>query len=199
MVSSVHSLGGAPQILHHFKISPLSSFCVGLQLLGVVLFRLKFYLCIYFWLQWVRVAVRRLSGAQASVVAALRLQAQARELWPMDEWLRGMWDLSRSGLESVSPALAGGFFPTEPLGKPQVILFYGRSLFAGRLRWWWCLVSRSCPTLLHPMDCSLPGFSVHGILQARILEWVVISFSGASSQPRTRTQVSCIAGRFFTN
>ena len=50
-----------------------------------------------------------------------------------------------------------------------------------------------------PVDCSPPGSSVHGILQARILEWVVISFSRGSSQPRDWTQVSCLAGRFFTN
>ena len=48
------------------------------------------------------------------------------------------------------------------------------------------------------MDCSPPSSSVHGILQARILEWVVIPFSRGSSQPRDRTQVSSIAGRFFT-
>ena len=48
------------------------------------------------------------------------------------------------------------------------------------------------------MDCSPQGSSVHGILQGRILEWVAISFSRESSQPRARTQVSCIAGRFFT-
>ena len=47
------------------------------------------------------------------------------------------------------------------------------------------------------MDCSLPGPSVHEILQARILEWITIPFSRGSSQPRDRTQVSCIAGRFF--
>jgi len=46
------------------------------------------------------------------------------------------------------------------------------------------------------MDCSLPGSFVHGILQARILEWVAISFSRGSFQPRNQTQVSCIAGRF---
>ena len=45
--------------------------------------------------------------------------------------------------------------------------------------------------------CSLPGSSVHGIFQARILEWVVISFSRRSSWPRDQTCVSCIAGRFF--
>ena len=43
------------------------------------------------------------------------------------------------------------------------------------------LVAQSCPTLCHPMDCSPPGSSVHGILQARILEWVAISFSRGSS------------------
>ena len=53
--------------------------------------------------------------------------------------------------------------------------------------------------LENSIDCSLPGSCVHGILQARILEWVAISFSRGSSQPRYQTQVSCIAGRFFTN
>ena len=48
------------------------------------------------------------------------------------------------------------------------------------------------------MDCSLPGSSVHGIFQARILEWVAISFSRGSSQLRDRTRVSCIAGKRFT-
>ena len=56
----------------------------------------------------------------------------------------------------------------------------------------------SCPTLCNPMDCSLPGLSIHGILWARILEWVAILFSKGSSQPRDRTQVSWIAGRLFT-
>ena len=49
------------------------------------------------------------------------------------------------------------------------------------------------------MDCSLPGSSVVEVLQARILEWVAISFSRGSSWPRDQTQVSCAAGRFFTN
>ena len=49
------------------------------------------------------------------------------------------------------------------------------------------------------MDCSPPGSTVHGILQARILEWVAMPFSRGSSWPRNRTQVSCIAGSFLTN
>ena len=60
------------------------------------------------------------------------------------------------------------------------------------------LVAQFCLTLCDPMDCSPPGSSLHGILQARILEWVAISFSRGSSQPRDWTCVSCIAGRFFT-
>ena len=58
-------------------------------------------------------------------------------------------------------------------------------------------VAQSCPTLCDPVDCSLSGSSVHGIFQARVLEWTAISFSRGSSWPRNRTQVSRIAGRRF--
>ena len=60
------------------------------------------------------------------------------------------------------------------------------------------LVAQSCLTLCDPKDCSPPGSSLHGILQARILEWVAIPFSGGSSQPRDQTQVFFTAGGFFT-
>ena len=66
------------------------------------------------------------------------------------------------------------------------------------VKWKWREVTQSCLTLCDPMDFSLPGFSVHGILQARILEWVTISFCRGSSWPRDWTQVSLIAGGFFT-
>ena len=62
----------------------------------------------------------------------------------------------------------------------------------------WSEVAQLCPTLWDPMDCSLPSSSVHGIFQARVLEWVAISFSRESSRPRGRTQVSRIVGRRFT-
>ena len=68
--------------------------------------------------------------------------------------------------------------------------------------WWWSfshsVVSNSC----NPTDCSPPGSSIHRIFQARILEWVAISFSRGPFQPRDQTQVSyvsCIAGGFFTD
>ena len=55
-------------------------------------------------------------------------------------------------------------------------------------------VAQSCLTLCDPID-----YTAHGILQARILEWVAFLFSRGSSQPRDRTQVSCTAGGFFTS
>ena len=60
------------------------------------------------------------------------------------------------------------------------------------------LVAQSCPTLCNPMDCSPAGSSVNGLLQARILEWIAIPVSRRTSQPRDRTQVSRVAGGFFT-
>ena len=59
---------------------------------------------------------------------------------------------------------------------------------------WAGVVAQLCPTLCDPMD-----YTVHGILQARMLEWVAFPFARGSSQPRDRTQVSLIAGRFFTS
>ena len=82
---------------------------------------------------------------------------------------------------------SGGWLPPK---EPQSLIL--PSIHAA------VLAAQSCLTLYDPMDCSLPGSSVHGILQARILEWVVIPFSRGSSQPRNWTWVPCIAGRFFT-
>ena len=75
----------------------------------------------------------------------------------------------------------------EPLSESYVYICYML-----------CLVTQSCPTCCDPMDCSLPGSSVHGIPQARILEWIPMISSRGSSQPRDQTQVSHIAGGFFT-
>ena len=59
-------------------------------------------------------------------------------------------------------------------------------------------VTQLCPTPSDPMDCSPPGSSVRGILQARILVWAAISYSRGSFQPRDQTHISCIAGGCFT-
>ena len=73
---------------------------------------------------------------------------------------------------------------------------------SSKFLWCVCILSHfSSPTLWAPMDCSPPGSSVHGILQIRILEWVAMPFSRASSPPRDQTHISCsscIAGWFFT-
>ena len=60
------------------------------------------------------------------------------------------------------------------------------------------LVTQSCPALCNPRVCNPPASSVHGLLQARILEWIAIAFSTVSSQPRGQTRVSCAASKFFT-
>ena len=64
-----------------------------------------------------------------------------------------------------------------------------------------CMLLQSCPSFCDPMDCKLPGYSFHGILQTRILEWIAMPSSRGSSWPMDQTWVSCIpctAGRFFT-
>ena len=83
-----------------------------------------------------------------------------------------------------------------PFSYPQYFKDYGMSsnYLSNNL----VLVFRSCLTLWEPMDYSPPGSSVHGILQARIVEWVAIPFSRRSFWPRSWTWVSCIAGGFFT-
>ena len=78
-----------------------------------------------------------------------------------------------------------------PLNSPPKLpsrLSHFAVVYALSLIWLFC----------NPMNCSLPGSSVHGISQARILEWVALSFSRGSSRPRDRTHISCLAGGFFT-
>ena len=84
------------------------------------------------------------------------------------------------------------------LGKECIKAVYSHPAYLTYMQNKVKLVAQSCLTLCDLIDCSLPGSSVHGIFQARILEWVAISFSRGSSQPRDGTQVSSIAGRRFT-
>ena len=74
---------------------------------------------------------------------------------------------------------------------PQQLVSEPRGCLLRPVSWWWriypvvlCLVAQLCPTLRDPMGCSPPGSSVHGILQVRILEWVAMTSSRGSSQPR---------------
>ena len=84
----------------------------------------------------------------------------------------------------MSPALAGRFSTTRTTWNNLSL----------RLK---LVCAQPCPTLCDPMDCSLPGSSVPGIFQARILEWVAISYSQESSWPRDPTRISCI-GRWIS-
>ena len=85
--------------------------------------------------------------------------------------------------------------------KIHVFLLFIAALFTTAKTWSevkWSEVAQSCPTLCNPMGCSPPGSSVHWIFQARVLEWVAISFSRGSSWLRDWTRVSCIVSRRFT-
>ena len=96
-------------------------------------------------------------------------------------------DLPNPGIKPVSltsPVLAGRFLTTSATWEAPWFHFKSKVKVK---------VAQMCPTLCNPMDCT-----VHGILQARILEWVALPFSRGSSQPRDRTLVSHIAGRLFT-
>ena len=86
--------------------------------------------------------------------------------------------------------------------KVSSFIFFPLNLIKEKKKTYWSmkievkvLVTQPCPAICNPIDCSPPGSSVHGILQARILDWVAISFSRGSSQPRDQTQVS---HTFFT-
>ena len=87
-------------------------------------------------------------------------------------------------------------FPSTTWGRDCLLSIVYSWLFCHKVKE--SEVVQSCPTVWDPMNCSLPGFSVHGIFQARVLEWVAISFSRGSSWPRDQTQVSCTVGRRFT-
>ena len=95
-------------------------------------------------------------------------------------------DLPNLGIEQRPSALAGGFLTPGPPEKPPNPPAVEESEAEVK-------VAQSCLTLCDPMDCPL-----HGILQASILEWVAFLFSRGSSQPKDQTQISHMAGKFFT-
>ena len=116
--------------------------------------------------------------------------------FPRQEYRSGLsfpspGDLPDPGIKPRSPALQADSLPAEPQGKPKNNGM-GAAAAAAKLL-------QSCLTLCNPIDGSPPGSPVPGILQARILEWVAISISRGSSRPRDQTQVSFLAGGFFTS
>ena len=108
------------------------------------------------------------------------------------------WNASKSAWshQPIFPQLKDYFILVEAdskLLKWHTVHGHDKYFTWSEVKWSRSVVSDS----LQPIDCSPQGTSVHGILQARILEWVAISFSRGSSRPRDRTQVSRIAGRRF--
>ena len=101
--------------------------------------------------------------------------------FPKQEYWSGLPFHSPGDLPDPGVELTCQFFTTKPRGKPVI---WDKSEVK---------VAQSCLTLCDPMDCI-----VHGILQAGIMEWVALSFSRGSSQPRDWTQISRTAGRFWT-
>ena len=110
-----------------------------------------------------------------------------------------MWDLNSSNRDQTLPPVLESWSLNHWTTREGLWPFIERRRGIYIYIYMKVLVDQSCPTLFDPMDYSLPGSSVHGILQARrILEWVAIPFSRGSSQIRDRTRVFCTAGRFFT-
>ena len=117
---------------------------------------------------------------QARILEWVAISFSRGSSWPRD-WTQ-VSCISRQTLYTESP------------GKPTI--FYNCRPNTQSYSLCGCLVAKSCVTLCNPMDCSLPGSSVHGISETRILEWVSISFSRGSSWPRDWTHISCI-GRWI--
>ena len=106
--------------------------------------------------------------------ASLSMGFSRQEYWSGYPFLSSR-AFPHSGIKPRSPALQADSLPSESESE----------------------VAQSCLTLFDPIDSNLPGSAVHGILQARILEWGAISFSRGIFRPRDQTQVSLIAGRRF--
>ena len=89
-------------------------------------------------------------------------------------WRTGVWHRSLGVLLDKPTGSEATAAPPFPSSSAEILSDGGQGAFAILVC---CLVTQSCPTLCDPMDCNLPGFSVHGIFQARVLEWVAISYS----------------------
>ena len=127
------------------------------------------------------------------------LQARRLEWVAMPSSRGSLWSRDQTHISCT----AGGSSPSKAPGKPSCHLRPQQSPRGGEMEmalqpwlFYRCKVkvTQSCPTICDPMD-----YTVNGILQARVLEWVAIPFSRGSSQPRDWTQVPWIAGRFFTS
>ena len=142
---------------------------------------------------------------RAALFSVAKIRKQLKWLWT-GEWIK-MWHMHiyihtcthtyTYTMDCYSAIKKNEFLPFVPMCIDPKNTTLSKISQTEKDKWKWSEVTQSCPTPCDPMDCSLPGSSLHGILQTRVLVWVAISFSGGSSQPRDRTRVSCIPGRCF--
>ena len=115
----------------------------------------------------------------------LKEQEASADIWVMGS---SLWSIENTGEgEALHQLCRSPCFYLKPHSRSVTVIYSIRMRVLAKSL-------QSCPTLCNPMECSPPDSSVHGILQARILEWVTMPSSRGSSQPKDRTQVSC-AGR----
>ena len=161
------------------KVSMMTNDCMSREFSGDPVVRTQYFHCC-----GPRLMVRKLKSQKQHVMARKR---HVELKWNHTIY----WDSSFSNTLSLIYWYFNHFFF---FFWKENLLYFGCQQDGGGQLFCRSFVSNSCD----PMDCSLPRSSVHGISQARILEWVAISFSRGSSQPRDQTCISCIMGRFFT-
>ena len=144
--------------------------------------------------------VRHLTAMNMRICSILSLVGMDNRSDLMSTWLRAIWVSDGAWASGQRP---GSFLRQKMRDELEMIwivltllLWIISANFSSEVKW--SEVAQLCPTLCDPMDCSLPGSSIRRILEARIVEWVAISYSMGSSQSRDRTEVSHIVGRCFT-
>ena len=153
-------------------------------------------MCVHYsvYMKWSEVKVAQSCSTLCNTMERIVLEFSRPEYWSGSPF-PSPGDLPNPGIEPRPPTFQTDSLPAEPQGSP---VYKECTLYAHKVATAAAKSLHSCPTLCDPIDSSPLSSSVPGILQARILEWVAISFSRGSSQPRDWTQASHIVDRCFT-